>query len=55
MHIEPTVDRFRVFYQLHCEQGFYSLAQRPTTKKILLSPPMSFHDWKPKFFYIKAE
>ncbi|KAF5805000.1 hypothetical protein HanXRQr2_Chr05g0203781 [Helianthus annuus] len=54
MHIEPTVDRFRVFYQLHCAQGFYSFAQRPTAKKVLLVPPKSFHEWKPKFFYIKA-
>ncbi|KAJ0715357.1 hypothetical protein HanPI659440_Chr13g0500181 [Helianthus annuus] len=53
MHIEPSVDRFRVFYQLHCSQGFYLFAQRPTTKKILLSPPKSFHEWKTKFFYIK--
>ncbi|MFS8029622.1 hypothetical protein Hanom_Chr17g01524421 [Helianthus anomalus] len=33
MHIEPTVDRFQVFYQLHCAQGFYSFAQRPSAKK----------------------
>ncbi|MFS7930407.1 hypothetical protein Hanom_Chr04g00343971 [Helianthus anomalus] len=39
---------------LHCSQGFYSFAQRPTTKKILLVLPKSFHEWKPKFFYIKA-
>ncbi|MFS7911780.1 hypothetical protein Hanom_Chr02g00122121 [Helianthus anomalus] len=50
MHIEPTVDRFRVFYKLHCSQGFYSFAQRQSAKKILLSPPKSFHEWKPKFF-----
>ncbi|MFS7969583.1 hypothetical protein Hanom_Chr09g00810931 [Helianthus anomalus] len=54
MHIEPLVDHFQVFYQLHCSQGFYSFAQHPTAKKILLSPPKSFHEWKPKFFYIKA-
>ncbi|MFS7969585.1 hypothetical protein Hanom_Chr09g00810951 [Helianthus anomalus] len=54
MHIEPLVNHFRVFYHLHCSQGFYSFAQRPTAKKILLSPPESFHEWKPKFFYIKA-
>ncbi|KAF5816299.1 hypothetical protein HanRHA438_Chr03g0144161 [Helianthus annuus] len=54
MHIEPTINCFRVFYQLHCSQGFYSFAQRPTVKKILLVPPKSFHEWKPKFFYIKA-
>ncbi|MFS8018900.1 hypothetical protein Hanom_Chr15g01397541 [Helianthus anomalus] len=28
LHIEPTVNRFRVFYQFHCSQGFYFL--RPT-------------------------
>ncbi|MFS7921678.1 hypothetical protein Hanom_Chr03g00239781 [Helianthus anomalus] len=37
MHFEPSVDRFRVFYQLHSAQGFYSFAQRPMAKKILLS------------------
>ncbi|MFS7948635.1 hypothetical protein Hanom_Chr06g00562171 [Helianthus anomalus] len=55
MHIDPTVNRFRVFYQLHCSQGFYSFIQRPSDKKIKLSPLKSFHEWKPKFFYIKAE
>ncbi|KAF5795236.1 hypothetical protein HanXRQr2_Chr08g0337271 [Helianthus annuus] len=54
MHIVPTINRFRVFYQLHCSQGFYSFAQRSSTKKNLLTPPKSFHDWKPKFFFIKA-
>ncbi|KAJ0714590.1 hypothetical protein HanPI659440_Chr13g0491171 [Helianthus annuus] len=54
MHIEPTVNHFRVFYQLHCSQGFYSFSQHPSAKKILLTPPKSFHEWKPKFFYIKA-
>ncbi|KAJ0692111.1 hypothetical protein HanPI659440_Chr15g0582311 [Helianthus annuus] len=54
MHIEPTVDRFRVFHQMHCSQGFYSFIQRASAKKILLIPPKSFHDWKPKFFFIKA-
>ncbi|KAJ0788159.1 hypothetical protein HanPI659440_Chr05g0188411 [Helianthus annuus] len=54
MHIEPTVNRFRVFHQMHCSQGFYSFVQRASAKKILLQPPKFFHDWKPKFFYIKA-
>ncbi|MFS7990830.1 hypothetical protein Hanom_Chr11g01063511 [Helianthus anomalus] len=54
MYIEPTVDRFRVFYQLQCSQGFYSFFQRISAKKILLSPPKSFHEWKRKFFFIKA-
>ncbi|KAF5786532.1 hypothetical protein HanXRQr2_Chr10g0442051 [Helianthus annuus] len=54
MHIEPTVNRFRVFYQMHCSQVFYSFAQRASAKKILSNPPKSFHDWKPKFFFIKA-
>ncbi|MFS7997451.1 hypothetical protein Hanom_Chr12g01141961 [Helianthus anomalus] len=54
MHIKPTVNHFRVFYQMHCSQGFYSFAQRAPAQKILLNPPMSFHEWKPKFFFIKA-
>ncbi|KAF5822881.1 hypothetical protein HanRHA438_Chr01g0032751 [Helianthus annuus] len=54
MHIEPTVNHFRVFYQFHCSQGFYSFAQRSSAKKILLDPPKSFHDWKPKIFFIKV-
>ncbi|MFS7985915.1 hypothetical protein Hanom_Chr11g01004271 [Helianthus anomalus] len=56
MHIEPTVNRFRVFYQLHCSQGFYYFAQHSSAKKILLPPPppKSFHEWKPNFFFIKA-
>ncbi|MFS7997191.1 hypothetical protein Hanom_Chr12g01138791 [Helianthus anomalus] len=28
MHIEPTVNRFQVFHQMHCSQGFYSSVQR---------------------------
>ncbi|KAM0048750.1 hypothetical protein Hdeb2414_s0008g00278071 [Helianthus debilis subsp. tardiflorus] len=54
MHIEPTVDRFRVFHQMHCSLGFYSFIQHASAKKILLSPLKSFHDSKPKFFFIKA-
>ncbi|KAF5795006.1 hypothetical protein HanRHA438_Chr08g0346071 [Helianthus annuus] len=54
MHIEPTVNRFRVFHQMHYSQGFYSFIQRASAKKILLNPPKSFQDWKPKFFFIKA-
>ncbi|KAJ0802303.1 hypothetical protein HanPI659440_Chr03g0127551 [Helianthus annuus] len=34
--------------------GFYSFVQRASAKKILLHPPKSFHDWKQKFFFIKA-
>ncbi|KAM0000854.1 hypothetical protein Hdeb2414_s0005g00161661 [Helianthus debilis subsp. tardiflorus] len=44
MDIEPTVNRFRVFYQMHCSQGFYSFAQGASAKKILSNPPKSFHD-----------
>ncbi|KAJ0492938.1 hypothetical protein HanIR_Chr12g0580481 [Helianthus annuus] len=54
MHVEPTVPRFRVFHQMHCTQGFYSFVQRASAKKILHQPPKFFHDWKQKFFFIKA-
>ncbi|KAJ0939112.1 hypothetical protein HanRHA438_Chr02g0057361 [Helianthus annuus] len=39
MRIVPTINRFRVFYQLPYSQGFYSFAQRSSAKKILLTPP----------------
>ncbi|KAM0005875.1 hypothetical protein Hdeb2414_s0194g00829191 [Helianthus debilis subsp. tardiflorus] len=48
---EPTVDKFRVFYQLQSNLGFFSFALCGV-KKILISPPKSFHDWKMKFFFI---
>ncbi|MFS7937931.1 hypothetical protein Hanom_Chr05g00433551 [Helianthus anomalus] len=51
---EPTIEKFRVFYQLQGNMGFFSFALR-NAKKILISPPKSFHDWKMKFFYICAE
>ncbi|MFS8030007.1 hypothetical protein Hanom_Chr17g01529061 [Helianthus anomalus] len=35
--------------------GFFSFASRGAAKKILLNPPKSFHDWKPKFFFIREE
>ncbi|KAJ0510071.1 hypothetical protein HanIR_Chr11g0536481 [Helianthus annuus] len=53
--IEPTVEKFRAFYQLQRTIGFFSFASRGAAKKILLNPPKSFHDWKPKFFFIREE
>ncbi|KAF5806935.1 hypothetical protein HanRHA438_Chr05g0236441 [Helianthus annuus] len=53
--IEPAVDKFRVFYQLIRNIGFYSFGNRGSAKKILLNPPKSFHDWKKKFFFIIRE
>ncbi|MFS8034295.1 hypothetical protein Hanom_Chr17g01579491 [Helianthus anomalus] len=35
--IEPTVERFRVFYQLIRNMGFYSFGNRASAKKILLN------------------
>ncbi|KAJ0564135.1 hypothetical protein HanOQP8_Chr07g0260431 [Helianthus annuus] len=53
---EPTIDKFRVFYQLQSNLGFFSFALR-VVKKILITPPppKSFHDWKMKFFFIREE
>ncbi|MFS7930189.1 hypothetical protein Hanom_Chr04g00341171 [Helianthus anomalus] len=53
--IGPTVEKFRAFYQLQRTMGFFSFASRGAAKKILLNPPKSFHDWKPKFFFIREE
>ncbi|KAF5788517.1 hypothetical protein HanRHA438_Chr10g0478771 [Helianthus annuus] len=51
---EPTVERFRAFYQLQNNLGFYSFATHDS-KKLLINPPKSYHDWKGKFFYIREE
>ncbi|XP_022026368.1 uncharacterized protein LOC110927081 isoform X2 [Helianthus annuus] len=37
------------------DDGVFSFASRGAAKKILLNPPKSFHDWKPKFFFIREE
>ncbi|KAJ0548950.1 hypothetical protein HanIR_Chr08g0389611 [Helianthus annuus] len=52
--LEPSVEKFRVFYQQIQNMGFYSFALRDA-KKILINPPKSFHDWKMKFFFIQEE
>ncbi|KAJ0734157.1 hypothetical protein HanPI659440_Chr11g0416671 [Helianthus annuus] len=53
--IEPSVEKFRAFYQLIRNIGFYSFGNRGSAKKILLNPPKSFHYWKMKFFFIREE
>ncbi|KAM0005133.1 hypothetical protein Hdeb2414_s0219g00837461 [Helianthus debilis subsp. tardiflorus] len=53
--IEPTVEKFRVFYQLIRNTWFYSFGNRGSAKQILLNPPKSFHDWKQKFLFIREE
>ncbi|MFS7929912.1 hypothetical protein Hanom_Chr04g00337981 [Helianthus anomalus] len=51
MGIKPLVDRFQIFYQLHCSLGFYSFMHPSTTKKILLTLTKLYHEWKTKFFF----
>ncbi|MFS8021687.1 hypothetical protein Hanom_Chr16g01430311 [Helianthus anomalus] len=53
--IEPTVEKFRAFYLLIKNMGFYSFGSRGSTEKILLNPPKSFHDWKQNCFFIRDE
>ncbi|MFS7956705.1 hypothetical protein Hanom_Chr07g00657651 [Helianthus anomalus] len=53
--IEPSVEKFRAFYQLIRNIEFYSFGNRGLAKKILLNSPKSFHDWKMKFFFIREE
>ncbi|MFS7946516.1 hypothetical protein Hanom_Chr06g00537171 [Helianthus anomalus] len=52
--LEPSVEKFRAFYQLIRNMGFYSFGLR-AAKKILINPPKSFHEWKMKFFFIREE
>ncbi|MFS7951589.1 hypothetical protein Hanom_Chr07g00596941 [Helianthus anomalus] len=51
--IEPTLENFRRFYQLHVQLGFYSFRLRDGTFKILPVPPKGFTQWKSNFFYVK--
>ncbi|KAM0038201.1 hypothetical protein Hdeb2414_s0013g00412091 [Helianthus debilis subsp. tardiflorus] len=53
--IEPTMEKFMVFYLLIRNMGFYSFGNQGSAKKILLNPPKSFHNWKQKFFFIREE
>ncbi|KAJ0715785.1 hypothetical protein HanPI659440_Chr13g0505381 [Helianthus annuus] len=53
--LELTVEKFRAFYQLIRNIGFYSFGNRGAAKKILISPPKSFRDWKMKFFFIREK
>ncbi|KAJ0693802.1 hypothetical protein HanPI659440_Chr15g0601421 [Helianthus annuus] len=53
--MEPTVEKFRAFYQLIRNIGFYSFGNRGAAKKILTGLPKSFHDWKMKLFFIREE
>ncbi|KAJ0795256.1 hypothetical protein HanPI659440_Chr04g0148381 [Helianthus annuus] len=47
--IEPMLENFRRFYQLHVQLGFYSFRLRDGAFKILLVPPKGFTQWKSKF------
>ncbi|MFS7979108.1 hypothetical protein Hanom_Chr10g00923491 [Helianthus anomalus] len=52
--LEPSVEKFKAFYQLIRNMGFYSFDLR-AAKKTLINPSNSFHDWKMKFFFIREE
>ncbi|MFS7956545.1 hypothetical protein Hanom_Chr07g00655861 [Helianthus anomalus] len=43
--IEPTIEHFRLFYQLQVQLGFDSFFDRKGVKKILEMPPKGFHQW----------
>ncbi|KAJ0447969.1 hypothetical protein HanRHA438_Chr17g0818761 [Helianthus annuus] len=52
--IEPTFEKFNVFYFVTYTGGFYSFNSRTGgVKPCSWDPPKSLHDWKQKFFYIR--
>ncbi|KAF5762585.1 hypothetical protein HanXRQr2_Chr16g0778391 [Helianthus annuus] len=53
--IEPTVEKFRAFYQLIRNMGFYSFGNRGSAKKILLKLIWIRAHGKHKFFFIREE
>ncbi|KAF5818519.1 hypothetical protein HanPI659440_Chr02g0049931 [Helianthus annuus] len=52
--LEPTVERFRAFNHLQVNLGFFLLTTRGS-KRLLINPTKSYHDWKGKFFFIRRE
>ncbi|KAJ0539826.1 hypothetical protein HanHA300_Chr08g0290911 [Helianthus annuus] len=51
--IEPTIEKFNVFYFVSYTGGFYSFNSRTSgVSPCSTNPPKSLHDWKHKFFYI---
>ncbi|MFS7907149.1 hypothetical protein Hanom_Chr01g00067871 [Helianthus anomalus] len=52
--VDPTFDKFNVFYFVSYTGGFYSFNSCTSDVKPCSShPPKSLHDWKQKFFYIR--
>ncbi|MFS7962939.1 hypothetical protein Hanom_Chr08g00732351 [Helianthus anomalus] len=52
--IEPTFEKFNIFYFVSYTSGFYSFNSRTSGVSPCSShPPKSLHDWKQKFFYIR--
>ncbi|MFS7943412.1 hypothetical protein Hanom_Chr06g00500011 [Helianthus anomalus] len=51
--VEPSFEKFNVFYFVTYTGGFYSFSSRTTgVDPCSWDPPKSLHDWKQKFFYI---
>ncbi|KAM0008112.1 hypothetical protein Hdeb2414_s0121g00803081 [Helianthus debilis subsp. tardiflorus] len=54
--IEPTFEKFNVFYYVTYTGGFYSFNSRTSgVFPCSRDPIKSLHDWKHKFFYIRRE
>ncbi|MFS7993357.1 hypothetical protein Hanom_Chr12g01093101 [Helianthus anomalus] len=51
--VEPKLEDFRRFYQMHAQVGIYSFRLRDNAPKFILAPSMGFTTWKSKFFYVR--
>ncbi|KAF5776730.1 hypothetical protein HanXRQr2_Chr12g0527541 [Helianthus annuus] len=52
--VEPSFEKFNVFYFVTYTGGFYSFSSRTTgVNPCSIDLPKSLHDWKQKFFYIR--
>ena len=57
LRVEPTFERFNVFYDLEVKQGgWYSFVGRKDVPTMVTAgtSPKSMRDWKECFFYVKA-
>ncbi|MDV3153275.1 MAG: hypothetical protein Q8755_02750, partial [Candidatus Phytoplasma australasiaticum] len=50
--IQPLAERFHVCYKVTFRDSWFSFSRRKNVLPIAKDPPVSFHDWWEKFFFL---
>ncbi|MFS7948137.1 hypothetical protein Hanom_Chr06g00556421 [Helianthus anomalus] len=53
-NLTPTWEMFNIFNTMMCNTGFFSFAAQLNVNVVGTDLLRSMHDWKQKFFYIRA-